>query len=144
VSEAELEAFAESGRLALALDGESIAFDREDIVLVEKGREGYAVAGDAGLVLALDTRLDDDLLSEGRAREIVNRVQNARKTAGLDVSDRIVLRLSGSEDLLAAARRHERLILGEVLGTRMEISAAAGGQEFEVDGAKLGVGVEKA
>ena len=144
VSEAELEAFAESGRLALAIDGETVAFDREDIVLVEKGREGYAVAGGGGLVLALDTRLDDDLLSEGRAREIVNRVQNARKTAGLDVSDRIVLRLSGSEDLLAAARRHERLILGEVLGTRMEIGAAAGAQEFDVDGAMLGVGVEKA
>jgi isoleucyl-tRNA synthetase len=144
VSEAELEAFAESGRLALASDGETVTFDREDIVLVEKGREGYAVAGGGGLVLALDTRLDDDLVSEGRAREIVNRVQNARKTAGLDVSDRIVLRLSGSEDLLAAARRHERLILGEVLGTRMEIGAGAGAQEFEVDGAPLGVGVEKA
>jgi isoleucyl-tRNA synthetase len=145
LGEGVLEAFAESGQLSLRVEGEMLEFDRQDIVLVEKGREGYAVAGGGGLVLALDTRLDDDLLSEGRAREIVNRVQNARKAAGLEVSDRIVLRLSGGADLLAAARRHEVLILGEVLGTRLEVGdePPAGAQEFDVDGARLAVGVER-
>ncbi len=146
LGEGVLEAFAESGRLSLRVEGEMLEFDREDIVLVERGREGYAVAGGGGLLLALDTRLDDDLLSEGRAREVVSRVQNARKAAGLEVSDRIVLRLAGDADLLAAARRHEALILGEVLGVRLEIGAdpPAGAQEFEVDGALLAVGVERA
>ncbi len=145
VGEGVLEAFAESGRLSLRVEGEMLDLDREDVILTEKGREGYAVAGGGGLVLALDTRLDDDLLSEGRAREVVNRVQQARRKAGLEVSDRIVLRLAGSDDLLAAARRHEKLILGEVLGTKLEYGGrpAAGAQEFEVDGATLHVAVER-
>jgi isoleucyl-tRNA synthetase len=145
LGEGVLDAFAESGRLQLRVEGEMLDFDREDIVLTEKGREGFAVAGGSGLLLALDTRLDDDLIAEGRAREIVNRVQNARKTAGLDVSDRIVLRLAGSEDLLAAARRYEKLILAEVLGTTMQIGKApAGAQDFDIDGATLSVAVARA
>jgi isoleucyl-tRNA synthetase len=147
LGEAELQAFELSGTLTLDVEGESITLEREDIVLVETGREGFAVAGDGRLVLALDTQLDDELLSEGRAREIVNRVQNTRKTTGLDVSDRIVVRLAGHADLLAAARRHEAFVLAEVLGTRLEVSdgltSGAAVQVFDVDGAELRVEVEK-
>jgi isoleucyl-tRNA synthetase len=149
LDEPALEAFEASGRLQLTLDGEAVAFDRQDIVLVEQGRPGFAVAGDGRLVLALDTRLDDDLLLEGRAREIINRVQSTRKAAGLDVADRVTVRLAGSADLLAAARRHEALILAEVLGTKLELppegegAAPPGAQSYDVDGAPLHVAVAK-
>lgn len=145
LGEAELEAFEESGTLSVDVAGEPVVLDRDDVVLVETGREGFAVAGDGQLVLALDTHLDDALLGEGRAREIVSRVQNTRKASGLDVSDRIVVRLSGHADLLAAAQRHEALILAEVLGTRLEVSddAVPDATSFDVDGAELLVGVER-
>ncbi len=139
-------AFEASGVLTVDLDGETVELGRDDVELVETGREGYAVAGDGRLVLALDTQLDDDLLAEGRAREIVNRVQNTRKSAGLDVSDRVVVRLAGSDDLLAAARRHEAFILGEVLGTRLEVAegdALSGATAFDVEGSELRVAVER-
>jgi isoleucyl-tRNA synthetase len=148
LDETALQAFEASGTLAVQLDGQRVEFDRQDVVLAEKGREGYAVAGDGRLVLALDTRLDDELLGEGRAREIVSRVQATRKSSGLEVADRIVLHLAGHADLLAAARRHEALILAEVLGTALVVHAEpralpAGAQSFDVDGASLAVAVEK-
>ena len=86
------------------------------------------------------------MLGEGRAREIVNRVQNTRKSAGLEVSDRVIVRLAGSEDLLTAARLHEAFILGEVLGTRLEVSEGATLKDavsFDVEGAALHVAVER-
>ncbi len=148
LDEAALEAFEASGTLTITLDGAPVAFDRQDIALVEKGRAGYAVAGDGGLVLALDTRLDDELIGEGRAREIVSRVQSVRKASGLDVADRITVQLAGHADLLTAARRHEAFILAEVLGTALilqpDVAALpAGAQSFDVDGAALAVAVEK-
>ena len=94
-----------------------------------------------------DTALDDDLLGEGRAREIVNRVQNTRKGSGLEVSDRVVVRLAGAPELLDAARTHEALILREVLGVRLEAwveGEPEGAREFDVDGARLVVAVERA
>ena len=82
----------------------------------------------------------------GYAREIVNRVQNTRKAAGLDVADRVVVRLAGSGDLLAAARRHEAFLLKEVLGTSLELvedGALDGATDHEVEGAALQVAVER-
>jgi len=80
------------------------------------------------------------------AREIVNRVQNTRKAAGLDVADRVVVRLAGAAELLSAARRHEAFILGEVLGTELQLAdeeTLAGGQAFDIEGASLAVLVER-
>jgi isoleucyl-tRNA synthetase len=145
-----LQRFEVEGLIAVDVEGEVYSLDREDLELVETGREGYAVAGDGRLVLALDTQLDDELLSEGRVREIVNRVQNSRKAAGLDVADRVVVRLAGSADLLAAARRHEVFLLGEVLGTELQFQdegsldgGAAEVSRFDVEGAALEVIVER-
>ncbi|MDG2148091.1 MAG: isoleucine--tRNA ligase [Planctomycetota bacterium] len=146
LDEATLLAFEASGELKVEVDGEVYALDHEDVELVETGRAGYAVAGDGRLVLALDTQLDEELLGEGRAREIVNRVQNTRKSAGLEVSDRVIVRLAGSEDLLTAARLHEAFILGEVLGTRLEVAEGGmleGAVSFDVEGAALQVAVQR-
>ncbi len=146
LDEAALERFETERRITLSVGGESFELGADELQLVETGRPGYAVAGDGRLVLALDTRLDEALLGEGRAREIVSRVQATRKAAGLDVSDRVVVSLAGADALLAAARRHEALILAEVLGTRLEIGTAApaGGSAYDVDGQSLVVGVERA
>ena len=153
LDEARLERFEAEGGLELDVGGETVRLGRGEVQIVSQGRPGFAVAGDGLLVLALDTRLDDALIAEGRAREIVNRVQNTRKATGLEVSDRVVVRLAGHADLLSAAARHERLILDEVLGTRLELLAAdadavslaarPGSQQFDVDGARLVVAVER-
>ena len=69
--------------------------------------------------MALDLAIDEDLLQEGRAREIVHAVQNARKNAGLAVEDRVHLALDGDSPLIAAARAHRDYIAGETLAVEL-------------------------
>jgi isoleucyl-tRNA synthetase len=78
--------------------------------------ETLALPGATGLVV-LDTAVTPELAAEGTARDVVRVVQQARREAGLDVSDRIALVLDGPDPVLAAARTHEALIAGEVLAT---------------------------
>jgi len=72
-----------------------------------------------GGFVVLDTEVTPELEAEGVARDLVRSVQQARREAGLDVSDRIALTVSGAEDLLAAARAHEALLTEETLATRV-------------------------
>jgi isoleucyl-tRNA synthetase len=80
-------------------------------------REGWAVAADDGLVVAIDLRLDDELRREGRVLDLIRAVQILRKEAGLDITDRIVLTVPEEDsDLL----EHEDAIREETLATRVE------------------------
>ena len=76
-----------------------------DEVLVERaGKDGWAVAGDAGITVAIDTAVDDELALEGRVYELIHRVNSMRKEAGLELTDRIALTIpSADADLLAHA-----------------------------------------
>jgi isoleucyl-tRNA synthetase len=89
----------------------------EEVLVERRGKEGWAVAGEDGLTVALDLALDEELELEGRVRELVHRVNSMRKDAGLELTDRIVLTLPGTEaDLL----RHEDWIKQETLAVRIE------------------------
>ena len=77
-----------------------------------KPLDGYQLEREGSHAVALELQLDDELRREGLAREIVHAVQNARKDAGLEVEDRIELRLGGDEEVLAAARAYEELHQG--------------------------------
>ena len=81
------------------------------------------VAIDNNLGVGLDVQLDDELVAEGVAREIVNRVQNMRKDAGLEVSDRIRIGVQGEAGLLEAIGQHREYIAAETLA--LELSAGA-------------------
>ena len=85
--------------------------------------EGYQVEAEAGHAVALALELDDELRREGLAREIVHAVQNARRDAGLEVTDRIALALGGDAELLDAARAHEDYVAGETLATAVATTA---------------------
>jgi isoleucyl-tRNA synthetase len=89
--------------------------DPEDFLIETNAAEGYACAEDLGFLAALDTTLDDVLVDEGVARELVRSVQDARKQAGLDVSDRIVLGISGSADVERALATHRAYVMAETL-----------------------------
>ena len=93
----------------------------EDVVVTETPREGWSVASGEGETVALDLELTAELRSLGAAREAVRLIQEGRKNAGLDISDRIALRWStSSPDVAAAMREHADLIAGEVLATAYE------------------------
>ena len=95
--------------------GREHTLSAEDVILTMKAPEGYSVEREGAHAVALEETIDDDLRAEGRAREIVHAVQNARKSAGLEVEDRIDLMLDGDTTLIEAAEAHRDYIVGETL-----------------------------
>jgi isoleucyl-tRNA synthetase len=107
-----------SGAAVLAVHGESVTLGPDEVFATETPREGWAIASDTGTTVALDLDVTPELRRAGIAREVIRQVQEARKSTGLDVSDRILLRLRASEpDTLAALTEHGSLVADEVLAT---------------------------
>ncbi|GAA1755106.1 isoleucine--tRNA ligase [Agromyces humatus] len=111
------------------------------------GQSALALLADGGFVI-LDTATTAELEAEGRARDIVRAVQDARKAAGLEVGDRIRLTLSLDDESRASAEAHRELIAGETLATELELgeidAIAASVAEPLAGGTKLHIGLEKA
>jgi len=105
----------------LTLPEESITLSPEDVLIETSSAEGYACGEDGGYLTALDTRLTDELLQEGLARELVRTVQEARKNAGLEVSDRIRLGVSGSAGVTAALAEYRDFLLAETLAVDWQV-----------------------
>jgi isoleucyl-tRNA synthetase len=133
---------ADGGEVGISIDGDDHTIGPEEVTLALQPLEGYEVEAEAGHAVALQLELDDELRREGLAREIVHAVQNARKAAGLDISDRIDLALDGDEELIAAAREHEPYIATEVLAISVSYDATVTAP-VRVDGRDLRIGVTK-
>jgi isoleucyl-tRNA synthetase len=107
--------------------------------------EGYQLEREGSHAVALELALDQELLREGLAREVVHAVQNARKAAGLAVEDRIALTLGGDAELLAAARAYEPYVTGETLATRVEYAGENGAEQHAtIEGRELRIAVARA
>ena len=106
-------------RIGISVGDREHTLTEQDVILTMKAPEGYSVEREGAHAVALDLTIDDSLLREGRSREIVHAVQNARKTAGLEVEDRIELVLGGDAALLEAAREHEAYVSGETLAVSL-------------------------
>jgi isoleucyl-tRNA synthetase len=131
------------GQVGINVDGDEHAIGADEVTLSLQPLEGYEVEAEAGHAVALQLELDDELRQEGLAREIVHAVQNVRKEAGLEITDRIELALGGAEELLDAARAHQPYVAGEVLATAVAYDAA-GGTTATIDGRELRIGVSRA
>ena len=138
------DAFERGEEVGVSLDGKDHTLTADDVNLVMEPLEGYQVEAEAGHAVALELDLDDELRREGLAREVVRAVQEARKQAGLEVSDRISLALGGDEELLAAAREHEAYIAGETLATSVDYGANGAGEKATIEGRELRIAVSKA
>jgi isoleucyl-tRNA synthetase len=107
----------QTGTASMTIDGVGdVELTAEDIIVTETPREGWAVARE-GETVALDLTLTDELIRAGLAREVVRFVQDARKSAGFDVTDRIELAWSAAGDLATAMREHSDAVASEVLAT---------------------------
>ena len=113
----------ESGRsISVVLDGEVVELGPEDVTLRVRPQQGFAVSREGGEVVALDLSVDDELRKRGWARDVVRQIQDLRKTSGLEVSDRIILRVVG----LDAIADHFDWIAREVLATAILREAGTG------------------
>jgi isoleucyl-tRNA synthetase len=110
----------ESGSATVTVDGEDVAVSPEEVVVTETPKEGCAVVTAGGETVALDLELTPSLRRAGLAREVVRLVQEARKTSGFEVTDRIALRWQADGELAEALREHADVVAGEVLAVRFE------------------------
>ncbi len=124
-------ALKEERPVAVSVAGHDHELSPEDLLTAMRPLEGFQVEREGSHAVALDLALDDDLRREGLARELVHAVQAARRDAGLDVSDRIELRLSGPGDMMEAARAHEGYLAGETLATAVSLSV--NGAELQIE-----------
>ncbi len=113
-------------RVGISVDGHDHELGADDLMLAMQPLEGYQLEREGSHAVALELQLDDELRREGLAREIVHAVQSARKGAGLQVADRIELRLAGDDALLAAARAFEPTIAAETLAVAVGYGDADG------------------
>jgi isoleucyl-tRNA synthetase len=111
-----------AGPIGITVAGREHTLTAHDVILTMKAPEGYSVEREGAHAVALDLTIDDDLRAEGQAREIVHAVQNARKTAGLEVEDRIELALSGDTALIEAAEAHRDYLAGETLAVELQLA----------------------
>ena len=105
----------------------------EDVTVTREVASEWLVQADGPYVVALDPELNDDLLQEGLAREVVNRVQRLRKEAGYEYTTRIELSVSGAEDVVAATRAFQGYVEGETLARRMVFDAALDEPDLQRD-----------
>jgi len=107
------------GRLSVVVDGEEIGLSDDELVVTETPRAGWTVAGEAGISIALDLDLTPELRRAGLAREVVRVLQDGRKRAGLDITDRIEVWWSttgpSGPELAEALRESATLVADEVL-----------------------------
>ncbi|HEX2221365.1 MAG TPA: class I tRNA ligase family protein, partial [Candidatus Limnocylindria bacterium] len=122
----------------------------DEFRLTARARAGHEVAEEEGLLVALDTQLDEELLAEGAAREVAHRLQTMRKDAGYEISDRIDAVISGPDALVSRLAAHRRWLAEETLARRLEIAqdatlpGADRTEDLELDGSTLRLAVRRA
>ncbi|MGC8897724.1 MAG: isoleucine--tRNA ligase [Bacteroidota bacterium] len=143
----ELRAMEKNGSLEVIIQGESVVLAKEDVEIVRDDIEGWLVASENGVTVALDTHLTDDLINEGRARDLVNRIQNMRKDAGFAVTDRIAIFYQTEESLARAIERFAEYLRNETLA--QEIAPLQGDTSnlyiasVEIDGIPATIGIQR-
>jgi isoleucyl-tRNA synthetase len=116
--------------------GETVALAPEDVLIERQPRPDMVVASEGDLIVGLDTKLNDDLLREGLAREFVNKVQNMRKAADFEVTQRIAVTFHGDAAVRDAVRAHADYIRTEVLALECQEASGtpAGAAEWDLNG----------
>jgi isoleucyl-tRNA synthetase len=140
---------AANGGIGISVGERDHTLTEQDVILTMKAPPGYSVERDGAHAVALDLTIDDSLLREGRSREIVHAVQNARKSAGLEVEDRIDLVLLGDPALVEAAREHSSYVAGETLATQFRLdegdpTAMDYREQTELEGLSLEIALSRA
>ena len=144
MSQDEIHAFEKNNGTHLNVDGVDVELTLEDALISTQDIPGWAVTSQDDLTVALDMTITDELMQEGLAREIVNRVQNLRKTGGFEVTDRIELLIEKNDKTDAAVKQYGDYICNETLATITEVDALDGVEAEElVEGVNVKLMIKK-
>ena len=121
------------------------ALTAEDVEIITEDMPGWLVANNGVLTIALDIELTEALVEEGVARELINRIQNLRKSSGLEITDRIEVCVESREEVAGAVNHCNEYIASQVLATSLTLTdGLTDGAEVEMDGYKLHILIKKA
>ena len=133
------------GQISIEINGKSITLGTEDVEISSKDIEGWLVANADGITVALDVTITEELRKEGIARELVNRIQNARKDSGFEVTDKIKLTFLNLAELQQSVQANENYIKTETLTNELVfVDSLENGTEIEFDTIKSRMLIEKA
>lgn len=138
--------YLEQGSLDLEVEGETVHLGPDDLEISSAGIEGWLVEQHRDVTVALDTQITEALRTEGLARESVKRIQNLRKDAEFEVTDRITITYDGSERIQAAVNAYADWIRNETLALELQPSNQPTGeatQTFEIGDEHLTVGIQR-
>ena len=131
-------------KIAIELEGKIINLDLSDVEISSKDIEGWLVANEGSITVALDVTISEELRKEGVARELINRIQNARKDMGLEVTDRIKLTVLKFEDLEESINNNKEYIMSETLTDELVfVDQLIDGSEIEFDTIKSKILIHK-
>ncbi|HPQ99414.1 MAG: isoleucine--tRNA ligase [Lewinellaceae bacterium] len=132
MTQQEIQQLEQEGAFALSLSSGSYTLTPEDVVITSEDIPGWQVVSDRELTLALDTQLTPELIAEGTARELINRIQNIRKLRDFNVTDRIVVRLSDHEVIREAVREFSGYICNETLADQLIVESSVEGEPVDL------------
>jgi isoleucyl-tRNA synthetase len=142
----ELVAFDRTGDISVDTPDGNVALTRDELTVDIEGKGGYGVSAEKGITVVLNLEITDELRLEGLAREVVNRLQNLRKKAGLEVTDRIRVRYQGGDKAVEVFGAQGDLIQSETLAVDMAPGEAdwEHSVSFEIDDAGFQLWLRKA
>ena len=142
LSQEEIATLETAGSISFAVDGEPVTVDSADVEIISEDIPGWLVSNEGNLTVALEVELTDELRNEGMARELINRIQNMRKDAGLEIVDRIEVKVAPNEQTDAAISAFCDYIKTQVLADSITI-AQNNGTEVDFDDFKLNIQIAR-
>ena len=143
-SQEDIAAFEAKGEYQLDVDNELVVLHLNEVEISSDDIPGWMVANKDSLTVALDVTVSPELVSEGNARELVNRIQKIRKDNGYELTDRILVRVTENDELKNSIARFNSYICAEILADELElVPELANGTEIEVNDIPLRVFVSK-
>ncbi len=139
----QLRALAAGESIEIEIGGEKVSIEPADVQVERKVKEGLAAGNEGDLTVALDTSLDEGLLMEGLARELVNKINTMRREMGLEVTDRIKLLLQTTPRVRDCFEQHREYIIGETLTVDAQFGSCEG-TAWDLNGEETAIAIHKA
>ena len=133
-----------TGKIDLLIDKKTITFDIDDFEISSKDIEGWQVANEGNITVALDITINDELRNEGIAREVISKIQNLRKSEGFEVTDRINLIFNGDDEIQNAINKNLDYVKSETLSNIIQFNVeSSGGIDIIFDKLKTKIFITK-
>ena len=130
--------------ICLNVQGTNVEVFKDDVLIDTQQKDGFVSASDAGFTVVLDTNLTDELIEEGFVREIISKIQTMRKDSGFEVTDRISVVFDGSEKIEKIFAANDAEIKSQTLADSIDAGDVKDGKNWNVNGEKVDIAIQKA